>query len=94
MGQLLGLARAFRMSSIKEYGSPPYGTASDYPVAFIAQYMGWNPEKSIDRLNRNDIAVQSPNQSLADLARTNQTTIGRLLDIMRTDLAGGFHEEN
>ena len=92
MGQLLGIARACRMSSIQKYGSPPYGAASDYPVAHIARYMGWEPEKSIARLNRRHIVVQSPNQSLADLARTNQTTIGQLLDIMHTDSDGGFNE--
>ena len=85
MGQLIGIARACRMSSIQEYGSPPYGTATDYPVAHIARYMGWDPEKSIAKLNQNHILVKSLNQSLADMARTNQTTIGRLLDIMHTD---------
>jgi hypothetical protein len=94
MGQLLGIARACRMSSIQEYGSPPYGTAADYPVTHIARYMGWDPKQAINKLASNRITVQSPQQSLSDLARTNQTTIGRILDMMQTDTTGGFHEKN
>ncbi len=89
MGQLLGVARACRMSSVQEYGSPPYGAAADYPVTHIARYMGWDPKQSIAKLARNNILVQSPGQSLADLARTNQTTIGRILDIMSAEAGGG-----
>jgi hypothetical protein len=93
MGQLLNIARGCRMSSIQQYGSPPYGVAADYPVARIARYMGWDPEQSIGRLASNHILVRSPKQSLADLALTNQTTIGRLLDIMRADVRAGSHEK-
>lgn len=85
MKQLLGVARACRMSSMKQYGSPPYGSAADYPAAGIARYMGWDPERSMAQLTRNHIAIQSPRQSLNELAKTNHTTIGNLLDIMRTD---------
>ena len=94
MGRLIGIARACRMSSIQEFGSPPYGSAADYPVAHIARYMGWNPKQSIANLTANHILVQSSKQSLADLARINRTTIGRLLDIMQTDATGGLHEKN
>ena len=82
MGQYLNIARACRMASVKKFGSPPYGSATEYPVAHIAMYMGWDPETSLEQLSRNHIAISSPNQSLADLARENDTTIGRLLDIM------------
>jgi hypothetical protein len=82
------------MSSIQKYGSPPYGAAADYPVAHIARYMGWDPKRSMAALTRNHILVQSPRQSLADLAGTNQTTIGHLLDIMHSDATGGSHEKN
>ncbi|WP_246803931.1 hypothetical protein [Desulfosarcina cetonica] len=92
MGQLIGIARACRMSSIEEYGSPPYGAAAEYPVSQIARYMGWDPEKSIAKLTLNHIVVKSPNQPLTDLARTNRTTIGRLMDIMCKDLTGGANE--
>jgi len=87
MKQLLGLARASRMSSIIEYGSPPYGSAADYPAARIAKYMGWDPRQSMAQLAQHHIAVQSPKQSLNDLAKTNHITLGNLLDIMRTDLS-------
>jgi amino acid transporter len=93
MGQLLGIARACRMASIETYGSPPYGSAANYPVAHIALYMGWDPEKSIAQLVRNHMSVQSPNQPLAELARANHTTIGRLLDIMQTDSTGDLNEK-
>jgi len=82
MEQFLGVARACRMASMEKYGSPPYGTAAGYPAAHIARYMGWDSGKSIEQLIRNRITIQSPNQSLADLARQNGTSIGRLLDIM------------
>jgi len=94
MGQLLGIARACRMTSIQKYGSPPYGAATGFPVAHIARYMGWDPKQSITRLTANHILVQSPKQSLAEVARTNRTTIGRILDMMQTDTTGGFHEKN
>lgn len=82
MKQFLGIARACRMASLKKYGSPPYGNAATYPVAGIARYMGWNPDQALKRLALENIPVQSPNQSLADLARENRTGIGRILDIM------------
>ncbi len=72
------------MSSIQKYGSPPYGTAADYPVGKIVKYMGWNLNLSIKRLKENNITVMSPKQSLNDLATANHTTIGHLLDIMYT----------
>lgn len=85
MKQLLGIARASRMSSIQQYGSPPYGSAADYPAAGVARYMGWNPKQSMTQLTRNHIIIQSSKQSLNELAETNHTTIGNLLDIMCTD---------
>ncbi len=88
MGQFLDVARACRMASMKKYGAPPYGTAADYPATQIARYMGWNPETSLEHLTRYHIVIQSPDQSLADLARKNNTSIGRLLDIMCTQPAG------
>ena len=88
MGQLLGLARASRMSSMQQYGSPPYGNAANYPVAGIAMYMGWNSKQSIAQLSQNNITLRSPKQSLNDLADAKFTTIGHLLDIMRTEVPG------
>lgn len=90
MGQLLNIARHCRMASIDKYGSPPYGSASGYPAMHIAKFMGWDPEKALACLASNHIVLQSPNQSLADLARDNNTSIGRILDIMST--TGGLHE--
>jgi len=82
MKQLLNLARATRMSSMQQYGSPPYGNAANYPVAGIAQYMGWDPEQSLAQLKQDHIVVQSPKESLNTLAAANHTTIGHLLDTM------------
>jgi len=93
MGQILDLARAFRISSTEKYGSPPYGAAAAYPVAHIARYMGWDTEKSLRRLALNSIVVASPNQSLTDLARSNGTSLGRVLDIMATRSEGAFENE-
>lgn len=93
MGPLLEIARAARMASIVKYGSPPYGTAADYPVAHIARYMGWDPAASISQLALNHMPLQSPKQTLADLAKSNHTSIGRLLDIMRTEMNGGSNEK-
>ncbi|WP_448874759.1 DUF4405 domain-containing protein [Desulfobulbus propionicus] len=84
MKQCIDIARSCRLDSVKKYGSPPYGTASHFPVAQIAMYMGWDPKESIKQLNEHHIVVQSPQQSLADLARENRTTIGHLLDTMQT----------
>lgn len=84
MGQYLDLARSCRMASTEKYGVPPYGMAVDYPAAHIARYMGWDPKQSVGRLARNNIVVRSPDQSLADIAQSNHTSIGRILDIMCT----------
>ncbi len=85
MGTLLKIARTSRMASIQKYGSPPYGAASDYPVKRIIRYMGWDLNRSIARLKKNNITVNSPEQSLIELANANHTTIGHLLDIMYTE---------
>ncbi len=82
MGSLLEIARTCRMASMQKYGSPPYGSAANYPLVHIARYMGWNPQHSIRKLRSNHICVPSANQSLADVARKNNTSIGRLLDMM------------
>lgn len=87
MKQLLGLAKATRMSSIVKYGSPPYGIAADFPAARIAKYMGWDPKQSMAQLAQHHIIVESPKQSVNELAKTNHTTLGNLLDIMQTDLS-------
>ena len=91
MKQLLEIARASRMASIQQYGTPPYGSAANYPATGVARYMGWNPKKSMTQLTRNHITIESSKQSLNELAKTNHTTIGNLLDIMRTDLS---HKKN
>ncbi|WP_321493657.1 DUF4405 domain-containing protein [uncultured Desulfobacter sp.] len=85
MKQLIGVARNCRIASLKAYGSPPYGSAADYPVALIAGYMGWNPQKAMARLTKDHIALESPEQSLNDLACANHTTLGHLLDVMCPD---------
>ncbi len=82
MGQFINIARSFKMASMQKYGSPPYGTASRFPALHIARYMGWDPCQSQEQLSQNHIILESPKQSLADLAQKNQTSIGRLLDIM------------
>ncbi len=82
MGALLKIARTCRMASIQQYGSPPYGSAANYPLVNISRYMGWNPDNSIRQLRSSHISVESANQSLTDVARKNNTSIGRLLDIM------------
>ncbi len=84
MGQFLGLARSFKISSMQKYGSPPYGTAARFPALHIARYMGWDPRQAQEQLNRNRIILDAPDQSLADLAQKNHSSIGRLLDIMCT----------
>ena len=84
MGQFLDLARSFRTNSIQTYGSPPYGTAAQFPALHIARYMGWAPQQSRAQLSQNNIMLDTPDQSLADLAQKNHTSIGRLLDIMCT----------
>jgi hypothetical protein len=76
------------MASMKKYGSPPYGNASEYPAARIALYMGWDPETSLKQLAGSHIVISAPDQSLADMARENDTSIGRLLDIMCTRSIG------
>lgn len=85
MDQVLDIARASRKASVMEYGTPPYGASAGSPVVKIARYMGWDPQKVLTRLHQVQIRLSSPNQSLADLARINHTTIGRLLDIMSTE---------
>ena len=82
MKQLLDIARSSRMSSMQQYGSPPYGSAANYPVERIAKYMGWNPKHSTAQLAKNHVVIKSPTQSLNDVANANHTTIGHLLDIM------------
>lgn len=84
MGQFLGLARSFKIASMQKYGSPPYGTAARSSALHIARYMGWDPRQAQEQLNRNRIILDTPDQSLADLAQKNHTSIGRLLDIMCT----------
>lgn len=92
MKQYLGIARSCRMASIEQYGTPPYGSAAEYPAAKIAMYMGWDPQRSLARLTEQHIAVQSSKQTLADLARTNHTTIGHILDTMHSASNGGSNE--
>ena len=83
MKQLVGLAKAARISSMLQYGSPPYGSAADYPTVRIAKYMGWDPKQSMAQLRRNHIVCGSAKQSLNELAGCNNTTIGHLLDLMQ-----------
>lgn len=82
MKQIMGLARYMKYGLVKQYGSPPYGSASAYPIKTIAGYMGWNAEAAMGRLDENRIQFTSPSQSLAEVAKINHTTIGRVLDIM------------
>jgi hypothetical protein len=89
MGQFLGFARSFRMASIQTYGAPPYGTAARFPALHIARYMGWDPGQSRTQLTQNSIFIDTPDQSLSDLAQKNHTSIGRLLDIMCTHSSKG-----
>nr|WP_319394686.1 DUF4405 domain-containing protein [uncultured Desulfobacter sp.] len=84
MGQFLDLARSSRAASIQTYGSPPYGTATRFPALHIARYMGWDPRQSRAQLSQNNIMLDTPDQTLSDLAQKNHTSIGRLLDIMCT----------
>lgn len=84
MGQFLDIARSFRIDSIQKYGSPPYGAAARFPALHIARYMGWDPQQSQAQLRQNSIMLDTPDQTLSDLAQKNHTSIGRLLDIMCT----------
>lgn len=91
MKQVMGFARFLKMGLVKKYGTPPYGTSTRFPVIAIAGYMGLNPRDALARLKENHIAVNSPEQSLAEIAEYNHTTIGCLLDIMHT--TGDSHEK-
>ena len=83
-GQFLDLARLFKTASIQTYGSPPFGTAARFPALHIARYMGWDIRQARSQLRQNNIVLDTPDQSLTDLAQKNHTSIGRLLDIMCT----------
>ncbi|CCK81459.1 DUF4405 domain-containing protein [Desulfobacula toluolica] len=85
MKQIMGVARGLKMNLVQKYSSPPYGRSSDYPVAVIAAYMGWNTKAAFKQLQDNNIIVDSPKQPLMEVARKNRTTIGHLLDIMHTN---------
>jgi hypothetical protein len=50
--------------------------------------MGWDPEKSLEQLADSHMVISAPDQSLADMARENNTSIGRLLDIMSAPSTG------
>jgi len=91
MKQVMGFARFLKIGLVKQYGTPPYGTSTRFPAATIAGYMGLNPRDALARLKENHIAVDSPKQSLAEIAARNHTTIGCLLDIMHT--TGDTHEK-
>ncbi len=82
MGQIMDFARNLKMATVKQYGSPPYGTSTTYPIGTIARYMGWNAETALKRLAERNIIVGSQDEPLGDVVRNNGTTIGSLLDIM------------
>lgn len=91
MQQIMSFARSLKIGLVKKYGTPPYGTSTRFPATVIAGYMGLNPLEALARLKENHIVVDSPKQSLAEIAGHNHTTIGCLLDIMHPP--GDSHEK-
>ncbi|WP_020589574.1 DUF4405 domain-containing protein [Desulfobacter curvatus] len=91
MKQVMGFARFLKTGLVKKYGTPPYGASTRFPASAIVGYMGLNLRDTLARLKENHIAVDSPGQSLAEIAEHNHTTIGCLLDIMHT--TGDSHEK-
>jgi hypothetical protein len=72
------------MNDVREYGSPPYGTAEKAPITSIIMYMGWNVEASLKALKDNQIEITSPRQPVCDILLQNNISMGYLLDVMST----------
>ena len=92
MKQIMGYARGLRVEVVKQYGSPPYGYSTTYPIAVISGYMGWDIEMSLQALKERGIDVCSPQQPFKEVAANNGTTIGHLLDIMSSQKREFSHE--
>jgi len=80
MKQISQGLRSIKMEDVREYGSPPYGSAGKAPIASIIMYMGWDVEVSLKVLKENQIKVSSPRQSVRDILLQNDISMGNLMD--------------
>jgi hypothetical protein len=58
---------------------------ADAPITKLAPALGISSEEAIARLQRGGIAVEGPNQSLADIADKQDTELPKLLGLVMTE---------
>ena len=58
---------------------------ADAPIVKLAPALGMTSDEAIARLQRGGVAVEGPNQSLADIADKQDTELSRLLGLVMTE---------
>ncbi len=88
MQQVLEFSAHLKDRGAIKYGVPPYGHAELSPLSVFCKRMGLDVEKAVVSLKAAQIAVESPKQSLKELAGKAGITPKELHEIIMKDQQG------
>lgn len=65
---ILDFSESIKEAASRKYGEPPWGHAELSPISTFAKKMGWQPEATIAALKDAGYAVESPKDTVAEIA--------------------------
>ncbi|MGD9365051.1 MAG: DUF4405 domain-containing protein [Desulfobacteraceae bacterium] len=71
---VIAFSQSIKDSAAEKYGEPPYGHAELSSLKTLNARMGWDQEVSLERLARQGIRVDGPQQTLQAIAALNDMT--------------------
>jgi hypothetical protein len=82
---ILDFSESIKDAASIRYGEPPWGHAELSTLKTFAKKMGFNLEKSLDRLKDSSIIVESPEQTLKEIAGKNSVSPQRVYLAMKPE---------
>lgn len=83
MKQLIDFVRIVKVKHVRRYEVPPYGGAEQSSLRDMSAYMGWDNEESAAALRKKGFELESPEQSIKEIAEINGVTVSAVVEGMK-----------
>ncbi|MBT8764314.1 DUF4405 domain-containing protein [Desulfohalobiaceae bacterium Ax17] len=89
---IINISESIKEAAARKYGQPPYGHAELSSVKMLCQRTGLDLQQCLKNLKEKNIVLQSPDQTILEIARKNGLTPKDVYLAMKGDVDGQeFH---